>query len=115
MVAYSEAMDAEFEKRRQGELERLKRMPVDEVMEIERDWRIEQISQEVFLFTYYMWSIYVGTRKPTLDGYPAARKFSDPAEQRAAAPEVINALRTKINDLEQRMTRQARGDAAGNS
>lgn len=115
MLDYGEAMNSVIKAREGAELRRLESLPADDVIDIEREYRIKQIADEVFLHTYYTWTIYTCAREPTLDGSPVTRKFKDPHEQHRAAPEVLVALRAKVNHLEQATTRVQRGDAAGNS
>jgi hypothetical protein len=112
MLAYSEHFDAVIAEQERRERESLARTP-EQALEIERRSRIEHISIEAYLHTYYTWSVYVGTRKPVADGLPLVRSFGGPEELRLAPPEVVVVLRETIKDLEERTT--VRSDAAGNS
>jgi hypothetical protein len=114
MLKYGETMQEILDKRREAEVERLKGLDPDKVIDIEREFRIKSQADEMFLFTYYTWAIYVGTREPTATGMPTQRKFPDAQAQRSAPPEVVNALREKIRELESATTQETRGDAAGN-
>ena len=100
-----------------GEHERREREALrndpDRAVDIERQTRIDNISREVYLHTYYTWAIYIGTRVPITDGFPAQRKFRHPEDLKIAPPEVVLALREAIGRLEDKTT--VRSDAAGNS
>lgn len=110
MMAYGEALQETIDGRVEREIERLKQLPTDEVVEMERSSRIEQEGMEAYLFTYYTWAMFVGTRTK---GMSSERKFARPEDLKDAAPEVTRALREALRRLEERTT--ARGDAAGNS
>lgn len=112
MLDYGEAMQKEIDERIKAEIAHLEAKPQDEVIEVERQFRIEDIAAEVYLHSYYTWVIYTCTCEPVAEGYPSQRKFKDPAELKNAPTEVVVALRETIRQLEQRTQR---GDAAGNS
>lgn len=111
MAVYAEELQKEIDAAHARELEKLKALPDDQVRELERRSRIDAISTETYLFTYYTWAMYVGAREPATDGFPSRRKFKSPDDFKLAPPEVVNALREKIRELEGRMSR---GDTAGN-
>ena len=113
MLAYSEAMQTVIDRENEAEEKRLRAMPADDVVELERRARVEEIGVEAYLHTYYTWCIYVGTREPHTEQFSSRRKFAEPAALHDAAPEIVVALREKIRDLEQRTI--ARSNAAGNS
>lgn len=112
MLAYGEEMQKVIDDRTEAEITNLKSRPQDEVIDIERQARIDEIASEVYLHTYYTWAIYTGAREPSTEGFPSVRKFADALALKVAPPEVIFALREKIRTLEQRTV--SRGDAAGN-
>lgn len=114
VLAYGEAFDKIVKEREEAERESLVKMSQEEVIEIERRLRIDHISTEMYLHTYYTWAMYIGTRQPTTDGFPSRRKFNQPEDLKAASPEVVSALRGTIGRLEEKTT-TARTDAAGNS
>jgi hypothetical protein len=113
MVAFAEEIERGINERVETEEKALRALPVDDVIAEQRQLRIEDIGNEAYLHTYYTWAMYVGARQPTMTGFSSARKFAKPDDLREAAPEIIYALRSKIQQLETRTT--ARGDAAGNS
>jgi hypothetical protein len=115
MLDYAESMSKIIEKRRTGDVEKLKTTPVDRVMSEEREWRIKNITNESYMHTYYTWVIYTCSRRPVAKGFPTQRVFAKPEDQSLAAPEVTRALREKIRDLENGTRAERRGDAAGNS
>jgi hypothetical protein len=112
MLAYSERFDEIVGEQERREREALARTP-EQAIEIERRSRIDHISVEAYLHTYYTWAIYVGTRRPVTQGLPLARSFHGPEDLRLAPPEVVNVLREAMRELEEKTT--VRGDAAGNS
>lgn len=112
-LAYSQALQDAVKQATDAEVIRLNNTPPDEVVEMERRRRIENLATELYLHTYYTWTMYVCARKPSLEGFSTARVFKAPEELKNAAPEVVIALRAKIRDLEHRTA--VRGDAAGNS
>ncbi len=113
MLAYAEAVDKAINERAEAEEKALRALPVDDVIAEQRQLRIEDLGNEAYLNAYYTWAMYVGTRQTTTDGFSSARKFKTPDELKFAPPEVIVAIRSKIQALETRTT--ARSDAAGNS
>jgi hypothetical protein len=113
MLAYSDAMQAVIDRENEAEEKRLRAMAADDVVELERRARVEEIGVEAYLHTYYTWCIYVGTREPHTEQFSSRRKFAEPAALHDAAPEIVVALREKIRDLEQRTI--VRSNAAGNS
>jgi hypothetical protein len=115
MLSYADKMTAITDKRKAGALQRLRALDRAKVIDMERDFRVKNITDEVFLFTYYTWVIYTCAREPVKSGFPMKRKFAEPAEQHRAAPETVAALREKIRQLENATTKEIRGDAAGNS
>ncbi|HEX4389795.1 MAG TPA: hypothetical protein VH109_14300 [Steroidobacteraceae bacterium] len=113
VAAYAEAFEKLVDQEEQREHEALEKDP-DRALDIERQSRIEAVSREMYMHTYYTWSIYVGTRQPVSGGFPSQRKFKSPEDLKVAPPEVVTALRDTIGKLEDRTT-AARSDAAGNS
>src|SRR5437763_3882630 len=112
VLAYSERFDEIIAEQERRERESMARTP-EQAIEIERRSRIDHISVEAYLHTYYTWAIYVGTRRPVTHGLPLARSFNGPEDLRLAPPEVVTVLREAIRELEEKTT--VRGDAAGNS
>jgi hypothetical protein len=106
----------EFDKRAKERFEsekyRLEQMPRADVLDIERRHRVDTVTGEQFLHTYYTWAYYTCVRKPVLDEYPSERVFPKPEALRDAAPEIIVGLRTAYRALESRLL--MRSDAAGN-
>jgi hypothetical protein len=113
MLAYGEAMQSVIEAETEKETERLKGMPPDDVVEIERRARIEEVGTEIYLHTYYTWCMYIGTRVVGTPHFTSRRRFGEPDALKNAPPEVVVALREKIRELEQKTI--ARSDASGNS
>lgn len=111
--AYAERFDEVIQQRQERERTSLRNLKTAEVVDIERRSRIDAIATEFYLHTYYTWSMYIGTRRPTTDGFPSRRKFKEPEDLKNAPPEVVTALREAIRTLEERTT--VRSDAAGNS
>lgn len=107
----------EFEERRKArverELEALTNTPREDVIDIERQFQIGEISSEVYLHIYYTWAYFTCARVPTLKGHANKRIFKSPDDLRDAPPEVLIALKDAYRSLETRMT-AGRGDAAGN-
>jgi hypothetical protein len=96
------------------ETERLKQIPKDELLDLERRNVIDVTAGEVFLHTKYTWSYFICALKPVKAGtaFPSARVFENPEAMKGAPPEVVNALRDAFRSLEGRML--MRSDAAGN-
>lgn len=113
MVAYGDAMTEALDAETAAEKARLGKLPLDDLIEMERQRRIDDLGWETYNHTFYTWAIFTGTRVPSTKGFPSARKFKTPDEQKDAPPEALRALRQKITDLENRTT-SARSDAAGN-
>lgn len=117
LVAHTTAYAEEFEKRSRAfhekEMAYLRNLPQQDVLKLERRYRIDEIATEQFLNTYYQWAYYVCALKPVGDGFPSERVFKSPEDLRTAPPEVAQALRDTYRGLEGRTI--ARGDAAGNS
>lgn len=113
MVAYGEAFQVLIDARLERELAALRAMTVDQVIDIERRFRIGNIADELYLHTWYTWTTYVGARVPTTEGFPSTRSFSSPEALKNAPPEVVMALREKLRELEE-LTTSGRGEAAGN-
>ena len=112
MLAYTEALQAEIDKRQAGERAQLDSLSVDDIIYIERKDRIDNIVNEIYLHTYYTWTMYACARVPATEGFPSTRIFSKPEDLKNAPPEVVVALREKIRVLEQRTVK--RSEAAGN-
>lgn len=115
VTAYAEQLQKIVDERQDREVERLSRLSHDEVLELERSARVDNISTEFYMHTYYTWSIFVGTRVPCPvdQGFPTQRKFKDPNDLKVAPPEVVVALREKLRELESRAMGSG-GDARGN-
>jgi hypothetical protein len=109
---YAETFDRIVSEEEAKEAERLKGNP-DRALDIERQSRIEATSRELYLHTYYTWAMYIGARQPVSEGFPTQRKYRSVDDLKVAPPEVVNALRDALRDLEDRTV--ARSDAAGNS
>lgn len=112
MLAYGESFQKLVDERTAREEAALRAMTPDQIIELERKNRITNITEEIYLHTYYTWAMYVGARVPTTEGFPSVRTFTTPEAMKSAPPEAIVAIREQIRTLEQRTT--ARGDAAGN-
>jgi hypothetical protein len=111
-LAYSEELQRVIDERHKAEVARLRAAKPEDVIDLERRERIDNIGTEMYLHTYYTWAMYVCARKPVIDKLPTERVFAQPEDLRNAADEVVVALRSKISQLE---NRTVRGDAAGNS
>lgn len=85
----------------------------DRAVDVERQTRIDATAREVYMHVYYTWAMYTGTRKPVSSGFPLQRKFHELTDLKSAPPEVVDALREALRELEDRTT--VRSDAAGNS
>lgn len=113
MLAYGEAMQEVIDAETEKEAERLKGMAPDDVVELERRARIDEVGTEAYLHTYYTWCMFTGTREVGTSQFTSKRKFSHLDALRDAAPEVVTALREKVRELEQRT--MVRSEAMGNS
>jgi hypothetical protein len=113
VLAYGEKFEEIVNERQKAERISLEKLSREDVIEIERRSRIDNISTETYLHTYYTWAMYIGTRQPTANGFPSRRKFSQPEDLKVASPEVVTAVREAVRQLEERTT--VRSDAAGNS
>jgi len=113
MVEWAAEFEARAEEERVREMTRLRTMPVDDVIELMRKVRIEEIANEAYLHHYYTWAMFIGAREPSADGFPQQRKFPDVLTLKMAAPEIVTALREKIRTLEER-TSSERSEASGN-
>lgn len=111
MESYREALQARVDEELNGQVERLRALPRAELLDEERRRRVELITNEAYNHTYYTWAIYVGVRDSK--EFSSTRRFKSLEELHAAPPEVVQALRDKIADLELRM--YERGGASGNS
>lgn len=112
MLDYADAVKEGVDKQIATEKAALEAMDPKDVLDIERRSRIEDVSQEMYYHIYYKWAAYIGARVPTTSGFSSRRKFEKPEDLHAAPPEVVAALREKINTLEMRTV--VRGEAAGN-
>lgn len=112
MEAYGEQLQRVVDERENREEERLRAMSQDDVLALEREFRIDNITNEIYLHTYYSWVMYVCARMPSTEEFPSRRMFASPDVMRSAPPEAVMALREKIRSLENRTVE--RGDATGN-
>ena len=67
-----------------------------------RKKRINEQASEAYMHAYYTWLMFIGTRKLN---HRNQRVFTSVGELKMAAPEIVSALRAKLNDLESRIER----------
>jgi hypothetical protein len=107
---FEEALNQRLEEFRKDGRQSLEGLSAEEIAALLRAKRIQEIAGETFLNAYYTWQIFVGTRKVYQHN---ARVFTNIGEYKMAAPEIIDALRDKIAELENRTT--GRDGGSGNS
>lgn len=109
---FSEALDAELTKLQKPKEDRLKTLPLEELVAKIRAIRIDQSSNEAYLHTYNTWQWFVCTFVPKATGTPNERRFKDFNQFRYETPnDVIRALQVTFNHLESGLA----GDRAKNS
>lgn len=89
--------------------------PMEELVDLVREARIQGIAQEEFDRVYSLWEWYIGTLKPRPadKGLPQERLFGSVEHLKSAAPEVINALGAAFKDIEAAAGRSLQGAADG--
>lgn len=101
--AYVDAVNAEREEIQRPLKEALGAKSLDELLELVRENRIQGIAKEASEEAYAVWQWYICTLKPkdpTKPGFPSERVYGSIDHLKAAAPEVILALREGFQDIE---------------
>ena len=101
--AYVEAVNAEREEIQRPLKESLEAKTLDELIELVRENRIQGIAKEASEEAYAVWQWYICTLKPkdpTKPGFPSERVYGSIDHLKAAAPEVILALREGFQEIE---------------
>lgn len=109
--AFEEAVKERRDEEQRPQREGLAGLELDALIDQVRDARIDTESNEAFMRDFTLWQMYIGTLKPRdpAKGRPVDRSFGDVNHLTAAAPEVIDALRTTFESLE-----LAKRSSAGN-
>ncbi len=103
VAAYVDAVNAEREEIQRPLKESLEAKALDELIELVRENRIQGIAREASEEAYAVWQWYICTLKPkdpTKPGFPSERVYGSIDHLKAAAPEVILALREGFQDIE---------------
>jgi hypothetical protein len=101
--AYVDAVNAEREEIQRPLKEALGSKSLDELLDLVRENRIQGIAKEASEEAYAVWQWYICTLKPkdpTKPGFPSERVYGSIDHLKAAAPEVILALREGFQDIE---------------
>jgi hypothetical protein len=104
--AFASALEHRVMDRKDRERESLEGLPREHVIEQLRKKRINEQASEMYMHTYYTWLMFIGTRTCARHN---TRLFEKIGDLKMAAPEVIAALREKVNDLEDRIDRGSGG------
>lgn len=107
---FAKELEGKVKERTERERETVERLPDGDRLELLRTKRINEQASEAYMHAYYTWLMFVGTRKLTQHN---ARLFSHINDLKMAAPEVVAALREKLNELENNI--QAGRGGSGNS
>jgi hypothetical protein len=97
LLAYTVAIDAAHEAILEPKRRALQERDVSDLADLVREQRIAAEAQAEFMHIYSSWQWYVGT----LRAPGGERRFASIEAMQAAAPEVIGALATTFDDLEQ--------------
>jgi hypothetical protein len=103
VAAYVDAVNEERESIQKPLRESLEAKSLDELIEMVRENRIQGIAKEASEEAYAVWQWYICTLKPkdpTKPGFPSERVFGSIDHLKAAAPEVILALREGFQEIE---------------
>lgn len=101
--AYVDAVNAEREELQAPLKASLEAKSLDELIDLVRENRIQGISKEASEEAYAVWQWYVCTlapKDPAKPGFPQDRVYGSIDHLKAAAPEVILALREGFQDIE---------------
>lgn len=103
VAAYVDAVNAEREDIQRPLRESLEAKTLDELIDMVRENRIQGIAREASEEAYAVWQWYVCTltpKDPSKPGFPQERVYGSIDHLKAAAPEVILALREAFQDIE---------------
>jgi hypothetical protein len=95
--AFEQAFQDEVKARSDGEVVALMNLSWDDFIDQIRGERIERLSTLAYLNTNYAWIMFIGTRQPFNH---AKRVYESLQDLKMAAPEIVSALRAKIEELE---------------
>lgn len=101
--AYVDAVNAERDEIQAPLKSSLEAKSLDELLDLVRENRIQGIAREASEEAYAVWQWYVCTLKPkdpAKPGFPSERVYGSIDHLKAAAPEVILALREAFQDIE---------------
>lgn len=103
VAEFEAAVSSRREEESEPQREALSERPIDELVGLIRDDRIEQEANEEFMRSFSMWEWYIGTMKPRdpEKGLPNERVFGDVNHlAQGASPEVVAGLDAAFKELE---------------
>lgn len=103
VTAYVDAVNVERAEIQRPLRESLEAKTLDELLDLVRENRIQGIAKEASEEAYGVWQWYICTLKPkdpSKPGFPSERVYGSIDHLKAAAPEVILALREAFQDIE---------------
>jgi hypothetical protein len=117
VAAYTDAVNAEREAMQQPLRDSLQDKPIEELVDLVRENRIQLIAKEANDNAYQLFQWYVCTlrcRRPDkAAAFPSERIFPSVDHLKAAPPEVIAGLRQAFLDIEARAGRSLQGASSG--
>lgn len=114
--AYVDAVNSEREDLQRPLKESLEAKALDELIELVRENRIQGIANEASEEAYAVWQWYICTLKPkdpSKPGFPSERVYGSIDHLKAAAPEIILALREGFQEIEAAAGRSLQAVAHG--